>query len=35
MSLYALSVAYDIISEHIASIKIIWFDNDKTRDNSV
>ena len=35
MSLYALSVAYDIISEHIASIKMIWFDNDKTRDNSV
>ena len=35
MSLYALSVSYDIISEHIASIKMIWFDNDKTRDNSV
>jgi hypothetical protein len=32
MSLYALSVSYDIISTHIASIKLIWFNNDKTHD---
>lgn len=32
MSLYALSVSYDIISVNIASIKMIWFNNDKTHD---
>lgn len=32
MSLYALSVSYDIIRAHIASIKMIWFNNDKTHD---
>ena len=34
MSLYALSVSYDIISANIASIKIIWFNKDKMCDNS-
>lgn len=34
MSLYALSVSYDIISANIASIKMSWFNNDKTCDNS-
>jgi len=33
MSLYALSVSYDIISANIASIKMIWFNNDKTSDD--
>lgn len=33
MSLYALSVSYDIINAHIASIKMIWFNNDKTSDD--
>jgi hypothetical protein len=33
MSLYALSISYDIISAHIASIKMIWFNNDKTTDD--
>ena len=32
MSLYALSVSYDIISEHIASIKMIWFEHDNMGD---
>ena len=32
MSLYALSVLYDIISANIASIKMKWFNNDKTHD---
>ena len=34
MSLYALSVSYDIISANIASIKMSWFNNDETCDNS-
>ena len=34
MSLYALSVSYDIISTNIVSIKMIWFNNDKTCDSS-
>ena len=32
MSLYALSVSYDIIKEHINAIKMIWFEDDNTGD---
>ena len=32
MSLYALSVSYDIIKEHINAIKMIWFEDDNMGD---